>query len=424
MIRAVPPATPPSPRARIPDRPFILGVPLSFAWALCSLCCCVGLSTPFIIGHAAVRLRSRNLGYAAVGYGVTLICCMSLINTYSDQDPATPDPPIVDVAAAVLLLVVMLGGTIHALVLRSMVFGPAMAAPTPHSVSWHSPMHAPRTTPQGPPPPTPQPAWSPQRAQPSQLGWFGHYTLIRTLGEGGQGIVYLGQGPDGRPVAVKVLRDPVVGGDDAQRRFLQEVSNARRVPGYSTARILDAGMMGDRAYIVSEYVHGPSLERLVADERPLDGDSLTRLAIATAAALKGIHAAGVVHRDFKPANVLIGSDGPRVIDFGIARALDHVTLTTGGLRGTPPYMSPEQLHGEPAGPAGDIFSWASTMFYGATGQLAFTGSSFPEIVHKILSVQPDLAALPLPLRAPLAGCFEQDPRNRPTAADLMLALTR
>ncbi|MFC0552802.1 serine/threonine-protein kinase [Planotetraspora thailandica] len=417
----MPPATPPPPR--IIDRPSVFRLPLSIVWSLSSLFCCGGFATPFIIGHAAVRLRSRNLGYAAAGYGATLICCVAVIGHLDDQNPATPDPPAVTAAAAIWIIVLMLGGTIHALLLRSSVFQPAWATPYAGQAAWQPPP-APATVPQpAPSPPPPPPARNPGPPQPSNLGSFGQYVLIRKLGEGGQGVVYLGQGPDGRSVAVKMLRDVVAGGDGAQRRFLQEVSNARRVPGYSTARILDAGVLGNQAYIVSEYVPGPSLERLVTDGRPLDEDALTRLAIATAAALKGIHAAGVVHRDFKPANILIGADGPRVIDFGIARALDHMTLTTGGLRGTPPYMSPEQFLDAPVGPASDIFSWASSIFFGATGRLAFDGSMLPQIVNKIVSSQPDLMAVPASLRAPLAACFEKDPAKRPTAADLMLLLT-
>ncbi|MEV4105975.1 serine/threonine-protein kinase [Nonomuraea sp. NPDC049649] len=160
---------------------------------------------------------------------------------------------------------------------------------------------------------------------------------------------------------------------------------------------------------------GRSLERKVAEDGPYDEGGLIRLAIATAAALNAIHSAGVVHRDFKPANVLLGPDGPRVIDFGIAKALDTAHLTIGGIKGTPAYMSPEQARAEPVGPPSDIFSWASTMYYAATGTLAFT-----DVLHH----QPHLDRVPAPLRPLMAACFNKDPSRRPTAEQLMTAIAR
>jgi eukaryotic-like serine/threonine-protein kinase len=252
---------------------------------------------------------------------------------------------------------------------------------------------------------------------------IGPYLPTRKIGEGGQGAVYLAHGPGGQPVAIKVLHNRIVGGAAECESFLREAALAQRVRPFATARVIDVGVLDGLAYIVSEYVPGPSLERLVRDEGPRGGDSLTRLAIGTAAALKGIHAAGIVHRDFKPANVLIGPDGPRVIDFGIARALDRVTMASGGLKGTLVYMSPEQISGDPAGPASDIFSWASTMLFGATGRHAFDGASHPHIYSLITKHHPDLSVLPAALRAPLAACLAKNLRDRPTAAEVMLAVT-
>ncbi|MEV7968886.1 serine/threonine-protein kinase [Sphaerisporangium sp. NPDC088356] len=257
----------------------------------------------------------------------------------------------------------------------------------------------------------------------SDLGGLGPYRFVTRLGEGGQGTVYLAQAPDGRQVAVKVLHERIRGHAGERDDFMREVITAQRVPPYATARIVDVGVIGDRGYVVSEYVPGPSLERLVHESRPLDGDSLTRLAIATSAALAGIHSAGVVHRDFKPENVLIGPDGPRVIDFGVARALDHVT-TSGGLKGTPAYMSPEQVSGRSVGPESDVFSWASTMFYGATGGPAFPGHTPYQIFSAILTHQPNLAVLPRGLVGPIAACLDKEPHNRPTAAQLMVAIAQ
>jgi serine/threonine protein kinase len=252
---------------------------------------------------------------------------------------------------------------------------------------------------------------------------IGPYQPTQKIGEGGQGAVYLAHGPSGQPVAIKVLHNRIIGGAAEQESFIKEAAMAQRVRPFATARVIDVGVIDGLAYIVSEYVPGPSLERLVQDEGPRGGDSLTRLAIGTAAALKGIHAAGIVHRDFKPANVLIGPDGPRVIDFGIARALDQVTMTSGGLKGTLVYMSPEQISGDPVGSASDIFSWASTMLFGATGRHAFDGTSHPNIYNMIINHYPDLSVLPAALQVPVATCLAKNPRDRPTAAEVMMAVT-
>ncbi|MEU9832685.1 serine/threonine-protein kinase [Streptosporangium sp. NPDC048047] len=253
---------------------------------------------------------------------------------------------------------------------------------------------------------------------------IGPYLPTRLLGSGGQGSVYLAKGPNGGPVAVKVLHGRLVGGPDQRERFLREAEMARRVRPFATARILDAGVVDDLVYIVTEYVPGPSLAKLVYEQGPRNGDSLTRLAIGTIAALKGIHAAGIVHRDFKPANVLLGPDGPRVIDFGFAGALDRMAMASAdNLRGTLPYMSPEQISGERVGPASDIFSWASTMLYGATGRDAFEGGSLPQVHRMLVSHHPDLSVLPLALRGAVERCLAKDPRQRPTAAEVMMAIT-
>ncbi|GAA4561015.1 hypothetical protein GCM10023193_22630 [Planotetraspora kaengkrachanensis] len=268
---------------------------------------------------------------------------------------------------------------------------------------------------------TPASAVSHDSGQPQRLG---AYTLLHKLGEGGQGEVHFGTAPDGRQVAIKVLHERFRGRTVERDTFMGEVAAAQRVPPFSTARIIDVGVEGDTAYIVSEYVEGRSLDRLVREEGPLGSDALVRLAIATSAALNAIHSAEIVHRDFKPANVLIGSDGPRVIDFGIAKALDRVTMTSGGVKGTPAFMSPEQVSGLPVGPQSDIFSWASTMFYGATGQLAFNGVTAFQVFQAVVHHQPDLHALPPSLREPMAACLNKDPQGRPTAAQLMLAIAR
>ncbi|WP_440098498.1 serine/threonine-protein kinase [Streptosporangium sp. H16] len=288
----------------------------------------------------------------------------------------------------------------------------------------------PTPTPTPTPPPAPTPSFSPPPRYPADtasgsrpFGEIGPYRLDRKIGEGGQGAVYLAHGPGGQPVAVKVLHSRIIGGAAERESFVREAALAQRVRPFATAKVIDVGVMGDVAYIVSEYVPGPSLERLVRQEGPRGGDSLTRLAIGTAGALAGIHAAGIVHRDFKPANVLLGPDGPRVIDFGIARALDQVTMTSGVLKGTMAYMSPEQISGEHVGPASDVFSWAATMLFGATGRHAFDAGSTPLVYRKIVAHHPDLSVLPPALQAPLAACLAKDPGGRPTAAEVMMLIT-
>ncbi|MEU7900799.1 protein kinase [Nonomuraea sp. NPDC049152] len=241
----------------------------------------------------------------------------------------------------------------------------------------------------------------------------GPYRLLGRLGAGGQGVVYLGQAPDGRRVAVKVLQDGLVG----DHRFAKEIDAARRVEPFCIAQVLDASL-GGRPYIVTEYVEGPSLHQAGRHS----GADLQRLAVATATALAAIHRAGVVHRDFKPANVLLGRDGPRVIDFGIARASGHSLTVTSSVVGTPAYMAPEQIAGEPIGPAVDVFAWASVIVFAATGTPPFGDDSLPAVIRRILHDEPYLGDLPAPLRPIVLACLAKDPAARPAMQDVLLRL--
>ncbi|WP_327105366.1 serine/threonine-protein kinase [Nonomuraea glycinis] len=242
---------------------------------------------------------------------------------------------------------------------------------------------------------------------------IGPYRLIRQLGEGGQGVVYLGTAPDGTLVAVKALREGVAG----DGRFAKEIAAARRVEPFCVAQVLDASL-GGRPYIVTEYVEGPSLQQAGRHA----GADLQRLAVATATALAAIHRAGVVHRDFKPANVLLGRDGPRVIDFGIARAMDDALTATSSVIGTPAYMAPEQLAGQPVGPPTDVFAWACVMVYAAAGAPPFGNDSLPAVITRIQYAEPWLGEVPEPLRSILSACLAKDPAARPTMQDVLFQL--
>ncbi|GAA2210285.1 hypothetical protein GCM10009850_057440 [Nonomuraea monospora] len=254
---------------------------------------------------------------------------------------------------------------------------------------------------------------------PQQLG---AYRLTRRLGQGGQGIVYLGETPQGAPVAVKLLHASLSGDPDARRRFLGEVAAVRKVAAFCTAQLLDADLDGDRPYLVSEYVDGPSLRELVIEEGPRSGGSLDRLAIGTATALGAIHRAGVVHRDFKPGNVLLGIDGPRVIDFGVSRLMDTAHTTSQLPMGTPAYMAPERMKGESAGPPADMWAWGLTVAYTATGRQAFTADTHQEVLARVLYGKPDLGALGGRLRGIVQACLAPEPGERPDAEEVLRLL--
>ncbi|MEV5747614.1 protein kinase [Actinoallomurus sp. NPDC052308] len=258
--------------------------------------------------------------------------------------------------------------------------------------------------------------------QPGDPDRLGSYEVTGRLGEGGQGTVYLGRSATGDPVAIKLLRGDLAQDDTARGRFLRELAAVKRVARFCTAQVLEADVDGDRPYIVSEYVPGPSLQQLVTGESPRSGAELERLAIGTVTALVAIHQAGIVHRDFKPQNVLIGPDGPRVIDFGIAKALDAAATMTNSAIGTPAYMAPEQLTGKEITPAADIFAWGSTMAYAATGTAPFGQDTVMAVINRILSEPPDLGGVHEPLRGIVADCLAKDPAVRPTAQQLLMRL--
>jgi len=251
---------------------------------------------------------------------------------------------------------------------------------------------------------------------------LGAYRLTGRLGEGGQGVVYLGHTANGAQVAVKLLRAGLSADPVERRGFLAEIEAVRRVAPFCTAQLLDADLEGDRPYLVSEYVEGVSLREHVLARGPRTGGSLHRLAIGTATALGAIHRAGVVHRDFKPGNVLLSLDGPRVIDFGISRLMDSAA-TTGGLSiGTPAYLAPERIKGESAGPPADLYAWALTVAYTATGRHAFTAGTHQEVLARILYGRPELGPLSGRLREIVDACLAPEPGDRPDAEEVLRRL--
>ncbi|MFC4910873.1 serine/threonine protein kinase [Actinomadura gamaensis] len=249
---------------------------------------------------------------------------------------------------------------------------------------------------------------------PSDLG---AYQVLGRLGEGGQGSVFLGRSrtEPAELVAIKLLHTGLAGDEAARARFVRELEVAKRVARFCTAQVLDADVAGDRPYIVSEYVPGLSLHRLVLEDGPRAAGALERLAIGTLTALLAIHQAGIVHRDFKPHNVMMGPDGPRVIDFGVARALGAAGETQNV--GTPAYMSPEHFTGGEVGPAADMFAWGTTMAFAANGRPAFGNDEMAGVMHRILTGEPDLGDLPDPLRSIVLACLDKDPARRPGARE-------
>ncbi|GAA4636317.1 hypothetical protein GCM10023196_085580 [Actinoallomurus vinaceus] len=250
----------------------------------------------------------------------------------------------------------------------------------------------------------------------------GDHRLTGRLGEGGQGVVYLAVDGDGGRVAVKLLHARLLRGAAAQAELRDQMALVRRVADFCTAKVLDFGMDGDRPYIVTEYIDGPSLQTLVETDGPLSGGALQRLMVGTASALAATHQAGVLHRDFTPHNVLIGADGPRVIDFGIARALDTDATTTSGLVGTPAYTAPERLDGDRPGAPADVFGWAATMTFAATGRPPFGTDSVATVLNRILHDEPGLDGVPWPFRDVIGRCLAKDPERRPEARDVLLRL--
>ncbi|MFI7342524.1 serine/threonine-protein kinase [Streptomyces sp. NPDC050085] len=248
----------------------------------------------------------------------------------------------------------------------------------------------------------------------------GAYRLVARLGSGGMGRVYLSYTPGGRAVAVKVIRPELAEDPEFRRRFRAEVTAASRVHGLYTAPVVDSDTEGSMPWCATAYVPGPSLAEAVREHGPLPVDTVLKLIAGVAEALQAVHAAGIVHRDLKPSNVLLAADGPRVIDFGVARACDATSVTQSGTAvGTVAYMAPEQVLGGEASGSADVFALGQTAVFAATGRGAFGEGDPHAVLYRVVHKEPDLGHVPYELRDLIARCLRKPATERPSVADVI-----
>jgi serine/threonine protein kinase len=258
--------------------------------------------------------------------------------------------------------------------------------------------------------------WDPDR--------IGPYVILGRLGAGAMGQVYLGRSAAGRLVAVKTIKVDLAEEAGFRTRFAQEVAAARRVSGFFTAAVVEADPEADLPWLATAYVPAPSLARLVKACGPLPVGAVRWLAAGCAEALESIHGVGLVHRDLKPSNVLVAPDGPRVIDFGVARAAERMGVSTSrGTVGTPAYMAPEQARDtHQASAASDVYALGATLAFAATGHPPYQGESVMDVLARLATEEPDLSGLPGELTELIAACLQRVPRDRPTSSAMLAQL--
>jgi predicted Ser/Thr protein kinase len=258
------------------------------------------------------------------------------------------------------------------------------------------------------------------RLEAGDPGQVGPFRLVGRLGEGGMGRVFLGQSRGGRKVAVKVVHPAHARDPEFHRRFAREVAAARQVGGFHTAVVVAADPDADPPWMATAYIAGPSLAEAVAECGPLDEAGARELGAALAEGLAAIHDCGLIHRDLKPSNVILADDGPRIIDFGIAKSAEGTELTNSGVViGTLRYMSPEQLQGHQLTPQSDVFALGTVLAFAAAGHDPFQGPTIPSVITCILTGPPDLDPLTGDLRRIIGDCLAKAPGDRPSPGDLL-----
>ncbi|MCU1643404.1 MAG: serine/threonine protein kinase [Nocardia sp.] len=260
---------------------------------------------------------------------------------------------------------------------------------------------------------------------PQDPKWLGRNRTLAVIGRGGMGRVLLGRTPTGRLVAIKQIHKHLAEDPEFRGRFAREVQASRQLTGAYTAAVVDSDAESESPWLATEYINGPDLKTVIDECGPMNLGGLRLLATGLASALLEIHRAGLVHRDLKPGNVLLTTEGPRVIDFGIARTQDGDGLTaTGSVIGSPAYMAPEQAEGQPLTPAADVFSVGAILTMAATGSSPFPGLSTPQILYSVMHTMPNTDGVPPELRELVDACLSKDPVQRPTAEQLLEAAGR
>lgn len=252
----------------------------------------------------------------------------------------------------------------------------------------------------------------------------GRWRLLRRLGTGGMGQVWLGEDPAGERAAVKLLRPEFAGDPEARQRFERKLTTARRVTSRRVAVPLDAQPGGDPPFIAWEFVEGPTLLERLHEKGPLSSSTAMRLARDLAEALRDLHAAGIIHRDVKPSNVILGDTGAVLVDLGVALFEDQTAMTsTGHLVGTPRWLTPEQLAGYRPTERSDVFNWAATVVFAATGEGPFGTQPLPQIVYRVAHEVPDLEGVSPALADLVAAALAKDPSRRPETGALARTLS-
>ncbi|WP_433177002.1 protein kinase domain-containing protein [Actinoallomurus sp. CA-150999] len=260
---------------------------------------------------------------------------------------------------------------------------------------------------------------SPTHVENSVVQRVGRYRLVTVLGKGGMGIVYRATDEDGHDFALKLLKPELAEDAAFRRRLAREVDTMRRVRSPHVAEVVDADVAAERPYIVTRFIDGQPLDAVVQAVGPLHSDLLVRLSAGLAEALIAIHEAGITHRDVKPSNVMLIDGAPVLIDFGIAHAADSTRLTqTGMFIGTPGYLGPEVIDGQPPGPAMDIYGWGATVAFAATGRPPFGTGSLQAVLARAVSGEPDTAGVPPHLEPQVKAALSRDPQDRPSATQI------